>query len=102
VETVYGLSMDIHRDGEPPLFPLMCGNVDRSQHIFRRDSYLLGGWRALQNVRLLSELIFTPCTHTIAGPVKVHDTGPIAEYDARVHSGRLRDDEHQRSKLCNV
>jgi peroxisome-assembly ATPase len=23
-------------------------------------------------------------------------TGPIAEYDARVHSGRLRDDEHQR------
>ena len=23
--------------------------------------------------------------------------GPIAEYDARVESGRLRDDEHQRS-----
>jgi hypothetical protein len=23
--------------------------------------------------------------------------GPMAEYDARVHSGRLRDDEHQRS-----
>src|ERR1700761_3187300 len=26
-------------------------------------------------------------------------TGPIAEYDARVHSGRLRDDEHQRSLI---
>ena len=26
-----------------------------------------------------------------------NQTGPIAEYDARVHSGRLRDDEHQRT-----
>lgn len=27
-------------------------------------------------------------------PTRVH--GPMAEYDARVESGRLRDDEHQR------
>lgn len=27
--------------------------------------------------------------------------GPIAEYDARVDSGRLRDDEHQRSMAVN-
>jgi hypothetical protein len=34
--------------------------------------------------------------------VSTHDEervhGPMAEYDARVESGRLRDDEHQRSR----
>ncbi|KAK3045009.1 hypothetical protein LTS18_014794, partial [Coniosporium uncinatum] len=29
--------------------------------------------------------------------VKDHDRGPIAEYDERVHAGRLRDDDHQRT-----
>jgi predicted ATPase len=33
-------------------------------------------------------------------PERVH--GPIAEYDARVDSGRLRDDEHQRSIIKNL
>jgi predicted ATPase len=28
--------------------------------------------------------------------------GPIAEYDERVHSGRLRDDEHQRDIVMNL
>ena len=27
------------------------------------------------------------------------DHGPLAEYNARVEAGRLRDDEHQRSEL---
>ncbi|KAK3719275.1 ATPase [Vermiconidia calcicola] len=29
-------------------------------------------------------------------------TGPIAEYDARVHSGRLRDDDHQRTLIQSL
>lgn len=33
-------------------------------------------------------------------PERVH--GPMAEYDARVESGRLRDDEHQRSMTHGV
>ncbi|KAJ4370878.1 palmitoyltransferase akr1 [Didymella sp. IMI 355093] len=33
-------------------------------------------------------------------PARTH--GPIAEYDARVESGRLRDDEHQRSIIKNL
>jgi predicted ATPase len=33
-------------------------------------------------------------------PSRVH--GPMAEYDARVESGRLRDDEHQRNIIKNL
>jgi protein AFG1 len=32
-------------------------------------------------------------------PVNPDDRGPINEYDDRVASGRLRDDEHQRGQL---
>ncbi|KAF2763088.1 hypothetical protein EJ05DRAFT_472029 [Pseudovirgaria hyperparasitica] len=37
---------------------------------------------------------------TVSGDASSH--GPIAEYDARVASGRLRDDEHQRSIIQNL
>ncbi|KAK5018499.1 ATPase [Cryomyces antarcticus] len=33
---------------------------------------------------------------------KPHDRGPIAEYEERVHSGRLRDDEHQRTIIQSL
>ena len=32
-------------------------------------------------------------------PAKSYRDGPMAEYDARVHSGRLREDSHQRSLI---
>ncbi|KAH4264437.1 hypothetical protein HBI04_080160 [Parastagonospora nodorum] len=38
--------------------------------------------------------------YSIDDPERVH--GPMAEYDARVESGRLRDDEHQRSIIKNL
>lgn len=40
---------------------------------------------------------------TGTAPIQKEDSqdyhGPIAEYDLRVRHGKLRDDEHQRSKL---
>ncbi|KAF2019413.1 hypothetical protein BU24DRAFT_386296 [Aaosphaeria arxii CBS 175.79] len=36
----------------------------------------------------------------VTGKVETH--GPLAEYDARVQSGRLRDDEHQRGIIQNL
>ena len=39
----------------------------------------------------------TPTTHSLVSPkVDIEPSGPMAEYDERVHSHRLRDDEHQR------
>ncbi|ORY05840.1 mitochondrial ATPase [Clohesyomyces aquaticus] len=35
-------------------------------------------------------------------PIKAQAHGPIAEYGARVESGRLRDDEHQRGIIQNL
>lgn len=34
--------------------------------------------------------------------VNPDDRGPIQEYDARVESGRLRDDEHQRGEQIGL
>ena len=43
------------------------------------------------------DVFTTPTTHSLVSPkVDPERRGPMAEYDERVHSRRLRDDEHQR------
>ena len=43
------------------------------------------------------DVFTTHTTHELVSPkVESEPRGPMAEYDERVHSGRLRDDEHQR------
>mgnify|MGYP003629404019 CR=1 FL=1 len=44
-------------------------------------------------------LVLTVIVST-ADPARVH--GPMSEYDARVDSGRLRDDEHQRGMKLDI
>lgn len=47
---------------------------------------------------LTARTVLTKAVEKSNSPKKI---GPMAEYDARVESGRLRDDEHQRSTICD-
>ena len=64
-------------------------------------SFVAGQSRTLATIHngKIILLFFSTAHHVLTAlPVKPDDRGPMAEYDDRVATGRLKDDEHQRGQ----
>jgi len=79
---------------------ILAGNARLAmlRHLFVLDhKLLLGIWQPSSTVSIArSQTILAVRLCAVANP---KSRGPIEEYDARIASGRLRDDQHQRSQF---